>query len=139
MVIDIPPNNIVTANWDLIKVPNAFGGTIGIGFYSGIVAFDFTGADSWRYEDIRFVLLSGAPNDIFWRRVNSVMPIVPLSSIYNEQQQTNSGWAVDAVNWDVVNDRVRLTCRVAVRGTNVHLYRLAYKATVLGDGDFVVP
>ena len=141
MVIDIPPDNIVTPSWDLIRVLNELGGTppsISMGFYSGIVFFDFTGTDNWRYEDLRFVLLSGPPNDIFWRSVRSVMSIVPLSSVYNEQQQTNAGWAVDAVNWDVVNNRVRLTCHIGVRGVNVHLYRLAYKATVLGDGDFVV-
>ena len=120
------PNSIETPQEMRMKVYD--GGWKDLVTLSGYAVFSFKGASGsyWKCNDL---WIQVGPN---WRRLEDVVSVVSLASIYNKSRAINAGWAVDNCRWTTYGGRILLQSKVCVRDSDGYLFRVAYYATAKG-------
>jgi alpha-ketoglutarate-dependent taurine dioxygenase len=100
-----------------------------------------TSEEQWREETFRiFVNLDKATKDAgfpptFGFRARHWTAFATLSSIFNDEEANDAGWAVNEFRLEdprTVRQAAHLIVDTAVRDTDGHIFRLGYNITMLG-------
>jgi hypothetical protein len=100
-----------------------------------------TSQEQWREETFRiYVNLDKAAHDAgfpstHWFRAVHWTAFATLSSIFNDEEANNAGWAVNAFRLEdptILRSAAVLIVDTAVRDTDGYILRLGYNITMLG-------
>ncbi|NEA36925.1 hypothetical protein [Streptomyces sp. SID13031] len=72
-----------------------------------------------------------------WRQIDDVASMAALAAWFNKGNAVNAGAAVDRCGWQgeavgELDERIRLTVKLAVSDSDGWLYRFSYTATAIG-------
>lgn len=100
-----------------------------------------TSEEQWREETFRiYVSLQKAAHDAgfresHWFRAVHWTAFATLSSIFNDEEANDAGWAVNAFRLEdppLLRGAAPLIVETAVRDTDGYIFRLGYNITMLG-------
>jgi len=101
--------------------------------YTGTAVIDFAGlTDDWTRDSLQFDVSTRLFSSI---QINRIVAIAAPSSYSNTKPNPSVGWAVDnaTAGLDATTQRIQLTTKLAVRGRDGQLLRVAYQVTVLAS------
>jgi murein DD-endopeptidase MepM/ murein hydrolase activator NlpD len=154
---EAPPRNIANQKWLMVLSGVAIAnleGNSGLDWLRETVAIrpDLSGPLHFAIDKYGIPIPPGTEGSNFRSvfRVEQWAPFASLSSIFNQDQSVNSGFAVDVwrpnpfasgtnpvSNAHVDNLFAGIQVDVAVRDTDAWIYRLGYNITLLGTIDFI--
>jgi hypothetical protein len=96
-------------------------------FQSGYAVFNLKGTGQTWHGDQVWIL-----TDAVWTPTPAVDATASLASISNEHTAVDAGWATDALNTALYNNRILLQVDLAIRDIDGWLHRVAYHVTAVG-------